>query len=44
MRFKRLIDWLHNIGMNVEKVDFSEISKLGGLFRCCTLPLIREKK
>ncbi len=43
-RFTRLIDWFYNIGMNVEKVDFSEISKLGGLFRCCTLPLIREKK
>ncbi len=42
-RFIRLIRWFKEIGMNVEKVDFSEISKLGGLFRCCTLPLIREK-
>ena len=42
-RFKRLIDWFNNIGLNVEKLDFSEVSKLGGLFRCCTLPLCREK-
>ena len=42
-RFTRLIRWFKEIGMNVEKVDFSEISKLGGLFRCCTLPLRREK-
>ena len=42
-RFKRLIDWFINIGLNVEKLDFSEVSKLGGLFRCCTLPLYREK-
>ena len=42
-RFKRLIDWFNDIGLNVEKLDFSEISKLGGLFRCCTLPLMREK-
>ncbi len=42
-RFRRLIRWFTKIGLNVEKVDFSEISKLGGLFRCCTLPLRREK-
>ena len=42
-RFKRLIRWFTKIGLNVEKVNFSEISKLGGLFRCCTLPLRREK-
>ena len=43
-RFGRLISWFRKIGMNVERVDFTEISKLGGLFRCCTLPLKREKK
>jgi len=43
-RFTRLINWLYEIGLNVEKLDFSEISKLGGLFRCCTLPIRREKK
>ena len=42
-RFTRLIKWFNEIGMKVEKIDFSEISKLGGLFRCCTLPLRREK-
>ncbi|MFL2609279.1 MAG: amidinotransferase [Cryomorphaceae bacterium] len=42
-RFTRLIRWFDEIGMKVEKIDFSEISKLGGLFRCCTLPLKREK-
>ena len=41
-RFKRLIDWFNEIGLCIEILDFSEISKLGGLFRCCTLPLIRE--
>ena len=41
-RFKRLIDWFNEIGLCVEILDFSEISKLGGLFRCCTLPLMRE--
>jgi len=43
IRFTRLINWFNKIGMKVEKIDFSEISKLGGLFRCCTLPLRREK-
>ena len=41
-RFKRLTNWFYEIGLNVEKLDFSEISKLGGLFRCCTLPLIEK--
>ena len=42
-RFKRLNNWLSNIGMKVEKVNYSEIAKLGGLFRCSTLPLNRKK-
>ena len=29
-RFKRLNNWLSNIGMKVEKVNYSEIAKLGG--------------
>ena len=29
-------------GYVVEQVKFSEISKMGGLFRCATLPLIRD--
>ena len=42
-RFRRLNKWLSSIGVKVEKVNFSEVSKLGGLFRCSTLPLIRKK-
>jgi len=26
----------------VEEILFSEISKMGGLLRCATLPLVRE--
>lgn len=29
-------------GFKVKEVDFSEIIKSGGSFRCCTLPLVRE--
>lgn len=29
-------------GFNVIEVDFSEIIKSGGAFRCCTMPLIRK--
>ena len=42
-RFHRLNKWLSSIGVKVEKVNYSEVSKLGGLFRCSTLPLIRKK-
>ena len=42
-RFRKLNKWLSSIGVKVEKVNFSEVSKLGGLFRCSTLPLIRKK-
>ncbi len=42
-RFYRLNNWFKKIGLKVEKIDYSEISKLGGLFRCSTLPLIRKK-
>ena len=33
----KLLDW----NFNLEKIDYSQISKLGGLFRCSTLPLRR---
>ena len=39
--FIRLNTWLRNRGITVEEVDFSEIGKQGGLFRCVTLPLYR---
>jgi N-dimethylarginine dimethylaminohydrolase len=42
-RFLRLNRHLeHEWGMTVETVPYYEISKMGGLLRCSTLPLIRE--
>lgn len=32
---------MRNKGFNVIEVDFSEIIKSGGSFRCCTMPVIR---
>lgn len=29
-------------GLTVERVPYHEISKMGGLLRCSTLPLIRQ--
>ena len=40
--FKRLNLWLEEKGILVEKVDYSSVSKMSGLFRCSTLPLYRE--
>jgi N-dimethylarginine dimethylaminohydrolase len=40
--FKRLNKWLEEKGVLVEKVDYSDVSKMSGLFRCSTLPLFRE--
>lgn len=40
-RFKRLNKWLESNGILVEKVDYSNVSKMSGLFRCSTLPLRR---
>ena len=40
--FKRLNLWLEEKGILVEKVDYSDVSKMSGLFRCSTLPLYRE--
>ena len=40
--FKRLNNWLELKGFTVEKVAFNEISKQEGLFRCSSLPLIRN--
>jgi len=39
--FIRLNQWLQLQGFIVEEVPYTEISKLGGLFRCSTMPLIR---
>lgn len=35
---------LRERGYLVEEVDFSEIIKSGGSFRCCSMPLLREQK
>ena len=41
--FTRLNDHLRSEwGMTVEEVPYREISKMGGLLRCSTLPLVRE--
>lgn len=42
-RFTRLNNHMqHEWGMTVEPVPYYEISKMGGLLRCSTLPLVRE--
>ena len=42
-RFSRLNNFMENEwGLTVEKIPYFEISKMGGLLRCSTLPLIRE--
>ncbi len=42
-RFTRLNNHMENQwGLTVERVPYYEISKMGGLLRCSTLPLIRE--
>ncbi|MGP4062362.1 dimethylarginine dimethylaminohydrolase family protein [Halobacillus sp. H74] len=40
---ERLNRILHSKGFHVIPVEFSEIIKSGGSFRCCTLPLRREE-
>ena len=41
--FTRLNEHLRNVwGMTVETVPYREISKMGGLLRCSTLPLRRD--
>ena len=41
-KFKRLNKWLRDKGVFVEEVDYTNVSKMSGLFRCSTLPLNRE--
>lgn len=40
---KQLNEKMFKAGFSVIEVPFSEIIKSGGSFRCCTLPLVREK-
>jgi len=42
LKFKRLNKWLESKGVLVEKIDYSNVSKMSGLFRCSTLPLTRK--
>lgn len=41
--FTRLKAWLESRGITVETVPYREISKMGGLLRCSTLPLRRDR-
>mgnify|MGYP001344961860 FL=1 len=40
-KFTRLNNVLRSKGYTIEEIEFSEISKMGGLLRCATLPLLR---
>ncbi|KQR95570.1 amidinotransferase [Chryseobacterium sp. Leaf180] len=41
--FTRMNNHLRNVwGMTVEEIPYREISKMGGLLRCSTMPLVRE--
>ena len=41
-KFQRLNKILTNKGYKVEEINYQEISKMGGLLRCSTLPLNRK--
>ena len=41
-KFTRLNAWLRKQGFTVEEIPYAEVGKQGGLFRCSTLPLVRE--
>lgn len=41
--FVRMNEHLRNVwGMTVEEIPYREVSKMGGLLRCSTMPLVRE--
>lgn len=41
-KFTRLNNWLRTQGFIVEEIPYTEVPKQGGLFRCSSLPLVRE--
>lgn len=41
--FTRLNTWLRDQGITVETIAYGEVSKQGGLLRCSTMPLIRDR-
>ncbi len=40
--FDRLANWLEYHHIQAERIPYHEVSKMGGLLRCSTMPLIRE--
>lgn len=42
-RLYRINDFLRKQGFDVVTVDYSEVAKLGGSFRCSTCPLVRDR-
>lgn len=42
MSFTHLNGILRDMGFTVEEVDYDEVAKMEGLFRCSTLPLVRD--
>ena len=41
-RFSKINTWLERNNFLVEKISYENVSKMSGLFRCSTLPLLRE--
>ena len=41
-RFSKINTWLDKNDFLVEKISYKNVSKMSGLFRCSTLPLLRE--
>ena len=41
-RFSKINTWLEKNDFFVEKISYENVSKMSGLFRCSTLPLLRE--
>ena len=41
-RFNEINTWLEKNDFHVEKISYENVSKMSGLFRCSTLPLLRE--
>jgi N-dimethylarginine dimethylaminohydrolase len=41
-RFKKINTWLEKSSFLVEKILYQNVSKMSGLLRCSTLPLLRE--
>lgn len=41
--FTRLNEELENRGYTVEKIQYDEVAKMGGLLRCSTMPIYRDR-